>query len=154
MRTITKNIYHFEELSDEAKGKASQWLIEGQDFSFEWDCLKDDAKNVNLKLNSWEYGRYCKGDFITSARECAEKVLIEHGPQCETYKTAKQFLSEYDKTEDEEVKENMEVDFLQSILEDYRILADNDYDNMSSEEYIKDMMEANEYEFDEEGNRV
>lgn len=161
MRTETRNIYTFNELSEKAKEKASQWLIEGQDFGFEWDCLKDDAKNIDLELIAYDYGRYCKGDFITSAQECAEKILQEHGEKCETYKTAKQFLKEYnkavkqyEKTGSEEVKEELEADFLKSILEDYRILTDNDYDYMSSEEAIKETMEANEYEFDENGNRI
>jgi hypothetical protein len=46
-----------------------------------------------------------------------------------------------------------EADFLQSILEDYRIMLKKEYEYRDSDEYITETILANDYEFDENGNR-
>lgn len=153
MKTLQVNVYQYSELNEKAKEKARNWYLEWQDFSFEWDSIKDDAKNVGLKLTAWDYGRYCEGEFIGSAKECAEAIIKEHGKTCETYKTATAFLGDIKKEQDEEKIEDREKNFLLSILEDYRILADKNYDYMQSEEAIAESMEANEYTFLENGKR-
>ena len=45
----------------------------------------------------------------------------------------------------------MEDDFLQALLEDYRILYNSDIDNCNSDEYITETIQANEYEFTADG---
>lgn len=163
MKTISVNVYQYSELSDKAKERARNWYLEGSDFEHEWDCLKEDVKNIGLNLTAWDYGRYCKGDFISSAPECAENILKEHGKTCETYKTAQVYLksikhlidlcSDEMTTEQEEEKEDADNQFLNDILEDYRILADKQFEYCQSEEYIKEAMEANEYTFLQDGER-
>lgn len=169
MKTKTINVYQYKELSESAKEKARQWYCEGFDGQFEWDCTKDDAKTIGLKLDGMERD-YMRGSFLTSARECAESILKEHGESCKTYKTAESFLKERDKTvDDAERDENgelvseydldqkldeIEEEFLKSILEDYRIMYEKDIEYQQSEEAIAESMEANEYEFDENGKRI
>jgi hypothetical protein len=46
----------------------------------------------------------------------------------------------------------MEGEFLKSLLEDYRIILSKEYDYLTSRESIIETIEANEYEFDENGN--
>ena len=47
--------------------------------------------------------------------------------------------------------EEMEEDFLQSLLEDYRIMYNKDIEYQNSDEYISETIEANEYEFTKDG---
>jgi hypothetical protein len=156
MKTKTINVYEYKELSETAKEKAKEWFLSGNDISFEWNCMKDDAKNIGISLKEYDYRRYMKGELLLDFTQVLANIIKEHGKTCETYKTAKQFQSDYMKLteEQEEEKEELESEFLRSILEDYRILMDKDCDYRESEEYISEMMEANDYEFDENGKIV
>lgn len=160
MKKIVIKTYKYAELSEDAKEKARNWYLKGFDFQFEWDCIQGDAKTIGLKLEEWEYRRYAKGDFETSGRECAEKIIKEHGKHCETYKTAKAFLKDWKIADREDEKkgidektEEVEAEFLKSLLEDYRINADEEYEYVQSEEAIAESIEANEYDFLEDGTR-
>lgn len=170
MRTKTIEVYQYKELSEKAKEKARIWFLQGDDFQFEWDCMKEDTKTIGLDLQEWDYGRYAKGKFIDSAEETAHKIEKEHGEQCETYKTAKTYLASRDNViemaeRDEsgnfvdecEVDKNLDeldAEFLKDLLEDYRIMTDKQLEYCQSEEYIAEAMESNEYEFNVNGKRV
>ncbi len=162
MKEIIVKTYSYEELSETAKEKAIEWYLSGQDFSFEWESLQEDAKNIGIKLTEWDYRRYCNGDLLTSAETVCDKILEEHGECCETYKTAKEYrkkfselftLHENEDVYDSDEYQELKDDFLKSILEDYRVMADKEYEYTQSEEYIKETMEANDYTFLENGKR-
>jgi hypothetical protein len=159
METISVNVYQYHELNDNAKEKARNWYLEGQGFSFEWDNIKEDAKNIGVELNEWDYGRHIKGSLLFSAEQVIEKILKEHGECCDTWKTAKEYQNKFDilnlenEEEKEEEWEELRNDFKQAILEDYRIMCDKEYDYTQSEEYIKEAMTANEYTFLDNGQR-
>lgn len=152
MEIRTYQVFKFEELKEEAKQRALQDQADFQasEFKFEWDCIKDDAKNIGLELTEWEYCRDIKGEFIGSALECAEKIIKEHGKKCETYKTARKYLRGL-KLKTEEKRNAAEDDFLQAILEDYRIMTDKQFEFVQSEEACKEAIEANDYRFLENG---
>lgn len=155
MKTIKVKVYQYSELNDKAKERARSWFLEGNDMSFEWDCMKEDAKTVGIKLTEYDYRRNMKGELLLDFTQVMSNILKEHGESCETYKTAKEYQDKYVllTEEQDEEKEELEIEFLQSILEDYRILMDKDYDYRETEEYISEMMEANEYTFLEDGKR-
>ena len=76
-------------------------------------------------------------------------------------KDADQYLSERDDLirtwpEDEtgldEKLDDLDNDFLHDLLEDYRIMLINEYDYLTSREAIVESIDANGYEFDENGN--
>lgn len=151
MRTITKNIYSFNELSEDAKGKAVDKLFDiNVDYNW-WDFTYDDAKNIGLKITSFDIERYCEGKFISGAYESAQAIIKNHSETCQTYKTAKSFLSEYKDTQEDDIEE-LEDDFLKSLLEDYRIILMHEYEYLTSSEAIIEAIQSNEYEFDEDGN--
>lgn len=161
-KTIT--LYKYNELSDAAKEKARQWFLEGtyDDAQFAFDDMKEDAKNIGLELTAWEYGRYARGRFIGGALECAEAVLKEHGETCETYKTAKEHAAKLRQFSEDDADETSceydalkeaESEFLRALLEDYRVMLDKEMDHRQSEEYIAETIEANEYEFYENGEK-
>jgi len=168
MRKIEKTVYKFHELSDEAKEKA---LLNLQHINVElewWDYTYDDAENIGLKINGFDIGRpsYVDGEFLLSANEVAQNIFNDHGDKCETYKTAENFMAEWEPVfsdymnedsehfesyESEQKLEEIESEFLKSLCEDYRIMLMNEYDYLTEEEAIIDTIEANEYEFYENG---
>lgn len=162
MRVQEIKLYKFDELSDDAKEKAREWYREGYDGQFEWEYILDDSKGIGLKiLELHPIGtRGCnKGEFITTARECAEKVLKNHGENCETYKTARAYLKDIDALEldedgdfvDEDTADEVTKDFKYSLLENYRIMFEKEVDYQNSDEVVDESIIANEYEFTEDG---
>lgn len=167
MRTVRTKVYLFSELSEQAKEKAIKW---GYDLNVSydwWESVYEDAENIGLKITGFDIYRasYCNGDIIGTHEETAKLILENHGEQCETYKTAKNFLAELDaitekyKDEGEDnwdeqsENENAEDEFLKSLLEDYRIMLSKEYNYLTSEAAIIETIEANEYEFKADGTR-
>lgn len=151
MRTVETKVYPFEELPDEIKEKVVVNMADiNVDFEW-WDTTYMDAENVGIRLTEFDIGRgsYCRGDFIEDAEEIARKIITVHGPDCETHKTAIEFLGHI--TEDEDEQAELEADFRRSILEDYRIMLQKDYEYLTGEEAIVITIEANEYEFTVDG---
>lgn len=165
MRTIATNIYEFKELSEAAKKKAVEKISTiNVDFNW-WDLTYKDAKNIGLKITFFDLdrNRHAKGEFITNAVNCAERIIEEHGENCDTYKTAKEFLSalnEYTgqfpdiEDSDEDEIENLESEFLKSLLEDYSIMLQKESEYLQTDEAIIEAIEANGYEFTEDGKLV
>lgn len=176
IKTTETKVYTWEELTDEQKEKALSKLYDlNTDYEW-WDGVYEDAEQVGIKITSFDLdrNRHAEGKFISSAVEVAKAIVKDHGPDCETYKTAKVFLdtvnpmielrdnfADDDNTTEEEYKafddntdkiEELEDEFKKSILEDYSIMLQKEYEYLSSEEAIIETIEANEYEFDEEGN--
>jgi myo-inositol catabolism protein IolC len=167
MRTIRTKVYQFSELSEQAKQKAIEWgyyLNVSYDW---WKFAYEDAEKIGLKIKGFDIdrGSYCKGDIIGTHEETAKLILEQHGNQCDTYTTAKDFLAELktieDKYKDEgednwdeqsEI-ENAEDDFLKALLEDYRIILQNEYEYLTSDEAVIETIQANEYEFTQNGRR-
>lgn len=162
MKTKTINIYQFNELSEQAKQKAMQWYLAGEDHSFALECIIDDAKNIGLTIKQLDDHKFNKGFFVLSASDTANKILVNHGEDCETYKDAKEYLekvvfirsSKLDESEMENELEMYETNFLNNLLEDYRIMLNRDIEYQQSEACIAENIEANEYEFLESGERA
>lgn len=174
MRTIRTKLYKFNELSTEAKQQAIKQVRYQNDgsLSFAWEDMQSDAEEIGLKLISLDDHRPNKGEFIVSGNDCANRIIENHGDSCETYKTASSFLADWaklvaihsdgvntDKVEydneyefDKEADE-LEGEFLQAILEDYRIMYNNQIEYENSDEYIQETLVTNEYEFLKDGKR-
>lgn len=170
IKTTETKVYTWEELTDEQKEKALSKLYDlNTDYDW-WYGVYDDAENVGIKITSFDLdrNRHAEGDFTQSGIDVARAIITEHGEKCETYKTAQEFLKRYEEIEipeavlDDEYddklyeynlkKEDIDDEFLKSILEDYSIMLQEEYEYLSSEEAIIETIEANEYEFDENGN--
>ena len=166
-RTIRTKVYLFSELSDQAKQKV---IEDNYDINVDyewWESAYEDAANIGLKITGFDIdrGSYCNGEFTISANEVAANIFRDHGENCETYKTAKEFMEEWQPvfseymTEPENMGElegklqDIEDDFLKSLCEDYRILLQHQYEYLTSEGAIIETIEANEYEFTQDGKR-
>ena len=185
MRIIETKVYTFNELSDEVKAKVIEKnLYLNVDHEW-WENVYEDAENVGLKITGFDIGRGqdCTGAFTTYAKKVAESILKEHGEQCETWKTASDYMQEYTKVianecqeEADEIcvafnlqegfcdvnhdyyydpdTEDIDAEFLRSLLEDYRIMLQKEYEYLTSEEAIIECIAANEYEFTEKGEMI
>jgi len=168
MRIVETKVYSFSELSEDAKKKVLENLHDINVNYDWWDSTYEDAANIGLKIDSFdlERGRYCKGSLIWSAPEVAANIFRDHGDTCETFKTATNFMEQwqpvfndymdesskgYESAENEDKLSELENEFLSSLLEDYRLILQNEYDYLASEEAIIESIEANNYEFTEEG---
>ncbi len=169
-RTIRTKVYKFEELSKQAKDKAIEWYqnTDNLDYQFIWDNIKDDAKEIGLKLISLSDHNKNEGEFLLAANEVAQNIFNNHGEICETYKTAEKFMKEwqpvfneymnsdsdeYETLDSENKIQELEEEFLRSLLEDYRIMYNADIDYQNSKGYAIETIIANEYEFTIDGKQ-
>jgi hypothetical protein len=168
--TETK-VYKFEELTEAQKDKAIEKLYDINVYFDWWKFTYEDAETIGLKIEGFDLdrNRHAEGNFLLSAAEVAQNIFNNHGEECETYKTAKEFIEEwqpvfnnymdetsdkYESSESEDKLIELEGEFLKSLLEDYSIMLQHEYDYQTSREAIIETINANEYEFDEEGNIV
>jgi len=170
MREARIKVYKYGELEESVKQKVlEKWQNINVDYGW-WEFIYDDAERIGLSLGEFKLdrGAYCTGVWIEGAEEVAEKILQEHGKDSETYKDALAFQvrleqaesifeneDEYDPEyyEFEDSAEYAEIceEFLRTLLEDYRIILQKDYEYFTSEKAIVETIEANEYEFTEDG---
>ena len=172
MKIKETKTWKFEELTEQQQQKAIQNYYEiNVDYEW-WNSTYEDAKNVGLKITGFDIdrGAYCKGDFIESPEDAAALIMDEHGKDCETYKTAAQYLHDRAKlvekhsdgialdivAEDNEYDfdqdcDDLDAEFIHDILEDYRRILSKDYDYLTSEEAIKETLIINDYDFTENG---
>ena len=169
MRTVEIKVYSFSELNEEAKEKAINNLLDiNVDHSW-WELTYEDAETIGLKLSGFELdrNRHATGEFTISASEVAQNIFNNHGGDCKTYKSAQEFMNEwqpifndymdedgenFESSESEDKMNDLESEFLQSLLEDYSIMLQNECDYLMSEAAIIETIEANQYEFTEDGN--
>ncbi len=143
-------VYSFDELSDDTKQAVLEKLYDiNIDYKW-WDSIYEDAKNVGIEITEFEIERssFCHGN-IDDAIETANKILLEHGKDCETYKTADAFLCDMSHLDDDDdiAQDETEAEFGRSILEDYRIILQKEFEYLTSEEAIVETIEINEFEF-------
>ena len=168
MRTIEVKVYQFNELNEQAKDKARNWWREsGLEYRW-WDSVYEDATNIGLEITRFglDRNRHAKGVFLLSANEVAQNIFDNHGEQCNTYKTAEQFMEDwqpifnkymdendemYESREAEDDMQSLEDEFLNSLLEDYSVMLQNEYEYLMSDEAVDETIIANGYEFSEDG---
>jgi len=151
--------YEYSDLPQKAKDKVIAKFAEENTTMFEWwDFIFDDAKTIGLIIDEFdeiEYGRgYVKGHFEDTAEHTAKKIKEEHGKSCDTYKTAQRYLKELKKLKPDEDAEDIDEVFLNELLTDYRKMLKGELENIQSEKYIIDQIEANDYLFDETGKML
>jgi hypothetical protein len=170
MKTVKVTLFAINELTDEVKSKV---LDKFRDINVndDWrDSIYDDAKEIGLKITSFnlDRNRHAKGKFLLAANEVAQNILNNHGKSCETYKTASSFIEDwqpifndymdessekYESKETEEKLQEMEDSFLDSLLEDYSIMLQKEYEYLMEDKAVEETIIANEYQFLENGKR-
>lgn len=164
MKTVEIKLYEFNELPEDIQEKV---IEKNYDININydwWEGIYDDAENIGLEITSFDIdrGSYCNMEPSINTLEIAQNILNSHGENCDTHKTAENFLEEhspiyseyldeesehYESTEYEEKLLKIESDFLKSISEDYRIILQKEYEYLTSYETIKETLIINEYNF-------
>lgn len=169
-RKVEKEIYKFEELTGRAKERARDWYRQGAlDYEW-WESVYEDASNVGLKITGFDISRGAdaEGKFTSNAVDVASSIVKDHGDKTETYKDARDFLKDWEKKEkayyaaDEdnedfegsEEAEELEKEFLNTLLQDYAQILQKEYEYLMSDEQVDEMITANDYEFDVDGRRA
>lgn len=173
MKTKIIKLYSFDELDQDQQQKAIENLYDINVDHDWWHWTYDDAEEIGLKIESFDLdrNRHATGYLKNSLSECCELILKNHGKDCETAKTAEDFLIQWgelvakhsDGINTNEVHEDnehefdqeadeLEKEFLMSLLEDYSIILQNESEYLMSDEAIIETIKANEYYFDEDGN--
>jgi len=150
MKIIETKVYLFDELTDDAKEKARDWWREGGlDQEDAWDSVREDAEQVGLKITSLDDYRNNEGKFIVSASDTVRLIKENHGEHCDTFKTALKYSSLLVDQEDEDTA----YEFLDDLLEDYRIMLNKEIEYRYSDESVDENLRCNEYTFTENGKR-
>ncbi len=112
-------------------------------------------------------GPSAEGKFTKGVVDVANAILKNHGKDTETCKDAKNFLKDWKAKEkkyyaaDEdnedfdgsEEAEELEKEFLNTLLHDYAVILQKEYEYLMSDEQVDESIEANEYEFHKDGSR-
>ena len=172
MKIKETKTWKLSELSEETRESAIEKLMDiNVDFEW-WDLTFEDALNIGIKIDSFDIdrGSYCDGS-VQDPEYTAVLIKANHGEKCETFKTATQYQSDRAKlvekysdgintdivAEDNEYDYDCECDelneeFTKSLLEDYRIMLRQEYDYRTTEEVVIETIDANDYDFDIDGN--
>ena len=138
-------VYKYDELPEDARQKA---LEDNYDINVDcfdwWESVFEDAENIGIRIKSFDIDRFeITGELVLYPNEVKSKTLKEHGKSSNTYKTVKEYdLRKADFEEDE---------FLYSLLEDYRIMLQHEWEYLTSEEAIVETIDANNYDFTIDG---
>ncbi len=153
---IETPVYNFNDLDDDAKAEARNWWREGAlDYEW-WDSTFEDAETLGLKITGFELdrGRHATGQLTKYVGDVIRLIMENHGKDCETYKTALEYQSAVVEAENHDNDtDEIEDEFLKSILEDYSIMLQHEYEYQLSDEVADDMITANGYTFTETGKR-
>lgn len=151
--TTTRTLYLFNELSDKAKQKAIEKLWDiNVDYDW-WDSAYEDAANIGLKITGFDLGRAqsITGDFTELPENVIANILKDHGETGPTVHTAMNYKATIWEDEEGDRSEDAEHELLNDLLQDYWIMLRNEYEYLISEAAIVETIEANEYEFTENG---
>lgn len=159
METRSYTVYKFNELPEQARQKALENLYDINVSHNWWEFVYEDAKTIGLKITGFDIDRSnnCSGDWLVSPYEAIKLIKENHGKKCETYKTAMAYAKKFrtlgkDTDGGERIEdEGLEDDFRNSLLEDYRIMLQKEYEYLTSEEAIIKTINANDYDFTEDG---
>jgi len=161
MRKAQIALYKYDELESAVKERVLHWFCADYPPYGWWRDIFEDAKTVGLEIIGFDL-RYpgSTGKFINSGIECAHLIRENHGESCGTYKTAIKYLDKYHKLiqqghdPDNDFKEFEDIDreFLDDILRDYRALLKKEYEHLVSIENLEETIRAQEFEFTRQGH--
>lgn len=151
MRTITTHttVYKFDELPEDAQRKVLEHYYDiNVDFDW-WEFTYEDAKTIGCEIDSFDLdrGSYCKLT-CDDAHRTARLIVENHGETCGTRKLADEYLKdlEHGRPADE-----IEEEFIRALSKEYLSILRREYEHQTSEEAIKETIEANDYDFTIEG---
>jgi len=156
MRIIETKAYQFEELDEQIKEKAidnNRHIFVEDDFWYEF--IKEDLMSVGIELRGCDIER---GSFakihLEDLYETCDLILKLHGENCETYKIAKRYIKEYNDIQHDEDLDDLDQEYQKEFSEEALSMLRKEYEYMTSDEYVIEMFQANEYEFTDQGKLI
>lgn len=171
--TVTTTVYKFDELFPESRQKALDHFSETCIYDDWWECTYEDAESIGLGIEEFDTDhRTIKGKLSYSLSESAEAILENHGKGCDTVEIAKRYLAGWavlvekysdGKKKDQVTDENeneyefdaeadkLEEEFTEEILQEYLSMLTQNVEHLQTEEAIIETIEANDYDFNEDG---
>lgn len=153
--TTTTKVYTFNELSESAQDRAIDSLRYAQvDYGW-WEAIYDDALTVGVRITEFDLdrSRHANGELGFMPVDVANLIMSEHGPDTDTFKLAAEYLDEVQYTLDDELSD-LDQNFKYDLLECYSVMLQNEYECLTGDESIKELIEINEYEFNETGGLI
>jgi hypothetical protein len=161
MRVAEVLVCKYSELNDKAKQRAKDWYCEVMDYPFHQEnigSIKAFCEHFGVDLKDWAIGG--RGEYLkTNAEnhhfrgftmEDAKKLaLMGYFPKSGTWldcSMIESFFEDFKKTGDA-------LYSFKQALESALIDINRDIEAQYSDETIEEMMEVNDYEFDEDGRR-
>ena len=170
MKTKTIEIYDFDELSESAQDRALDNIRTINNECYEWwDFTYEDAETIGLCLTGFglDRNRHATGYFKNGAESCAHLIIDNHGETCATMVSAKVYLIDRNRfienapvDEDGELEneynltgllDDLNEEFLKSILEDYSMSLQREYEYINSKENLLEVIDCNGYTFNVNG---
>ena len=171
MKTIEINLYSFEELNYTAKERALSKFYDINVNHDWWEFIYHDAKEIGIKIQSFDlYRKDIDIDLLYNCDDVANKIISNHGQNCKTYIVSETFLEDRTKLVakysdgcnleyvlDENIEQfdedldELENEYNNDIANEYLSMLEKEYEYLTSEESIIEMICANEYEFTEDG---
>ncbi len=159
MITITKTLYNFDDLTEDAQEEAIRdhsYINIGHGW---WDTVYEDAKNIHLIIDEFDLNRFTLyANFVKSGIDTVDAILAEHGKETETYKTALLFKERYTArkgetpTDEDPDFSDIDVEFLRAINRCYFYMLKGEWEYLLSREAVIETIRVNEFEFEEDGN--
>jgi hypothetical protein len=169
MRTIETTLYQYDELPKEAQVKAVEHYIDINTDHEWWDFLYDDLERIGVKVTGFDERRAAV-ELTMPALNVAAAITDEFGDTAEIYQTALNFKNDWvdlhhtsadadtqdndgfmDDIDVSDDEEELETEFINALARDIRVMLNQEYDYLTSEESIVETLMANEYEFTKDG---
>lgn len=160
MRIIETKAYQFEELDEQTKEKAiDNYRYVSVEHDSWWDFVKEDLNYIGIELRSFDIDRGSFAEIHSEDfYETCEKIIETHGENCETYKIAERYIKEYNNIQhDEDLDEkldDLDEEYQKEFSEEVLSMLRREYEYMTSDEYVIEMFQANEYEFTDQGKLI
>lgn len=180
--TVTYTLYKFDELSDEAKEKAVQKFYDintqYQWWEFTYEGIREDLKELGLEckdiyfdidrnshieltnLHFTSVSKFIENGIETGVKKSLIEIADLYISSMNINRHTKNVIESYSHTSSKHQRLNKAIDSLvdrcndklHSLLEDFRIRLQKEYEYLSSEEAIIDSIKCNEYDFLEDGS--
>lgn len=179
MNTALTVGFKFKELSETAKANALQTFSDINVSHNWWKWTYEDAESIGLSIDGFDIDyRTIDSRLTEGVYNICKSIMENHGQECDTYKLALEYMPQFaaarlrgwqpDKTlncleeylfghlgEDEQYEkfEEWEAEFHKKLAACYLKHLRDEYEYQTSVDAIIESIEANDYEFDEDGNQ-
>jgi hypothetical protein len=164
-RSITFNVFEFEELSDEAKERAiEEFRYMNVDHGW-WGSVYDMAEEIGFTITEFDIDsrNIIEGELNVTLLESFKLIRKNWSRNSELYKTAKDYVRDFIKAYremkvnddeltvedfiDEDEARDLECEYKKAILEEFLSILRKEYDYLTSDEAIEEFLIDNDNKF-------